>query len=91
MTRAAATYMKHRSYDVTSGYIELTMPCLWRRPYKRNWKTAGNSFAYCLVDDIKHHENDIERHEVSCVYWRRVQIKIAFIGENNGVFSIVGQ
>ena len=34
-------------------------------------KTAGNSFAYCLVDDVKHNENDFER---------RVPIKIAFLG-----------
>ena len=76
--------MKRRSYDVASRSI----PRLWRHPYKRNGKTAGNSFAYCLVDDVKRHENDVERHEVSCVYWRRVPIKIAFLGENTGIFSI---
>ena len=33
-----------------------------------NGKTAGNSFAYCLVDDVKHYDDDVERHEVRCVY-----------------------
>ena len=80
--------MKRRSYDVTSRSIESTRPRLWRHPYKRNGKTAGNSFAYCMADDVKHNENDVERHEVSYVYWRRVPIKIAFLGENTGVFSI---
>ena len=71
MIRAAATYMKRRSYDVTSRSIESTILRLWRHPYKRNGKTGGNSFAYCLVDDVKHNENDVERHEVNYVYWRQ--------------------
>ena len=33
-------------------------------------------FVFCLVDDVKHHENDVERHEVSCVY----QIKLPTLG-----------
>ena len=53
-----------------------------------NGKTAGNSFAYCLVDDVKHYDDDVERHEVRCVYWRRVPTKLAFLGENTRVFSI---
>ena len=80
--------MKRRSYDVPSRSIESTIPRLWRHPYKRNGKTAGNSFAYCLVDDVKRRDNDVERHEVSCVYWRNVPVKIAFLGKNTGIFSI---
>ena len=60
--------MERRSYDITSRSIESTILRLGRHPYKRNGKTAGNSFAYCLVDDDKHNENDVERYEVSCVY-----------------------
>ena len=80
--------MKRCSYDVTSRSLESTIPRLWRQPYKRYGKTAGNSFAYCLVDDVKHNENDVERHEVSYMYWRCLPIKIAFLGENTGVYSI---
>ena len=67
--------MKRRSYDVTCRSTESTTPRLWRHPYKRNGKTARNSFAYCLVGDVKHNENDVECHEVSYVFWRRVSIK----------------
>ena len=41
----------------------------------------GNSFVYCLVEDVK-------RHEARCVYQRRVPIKLAILSENSGVFSI---
>ena len=82
--------MKSHSYDVTSRSLESTLPRLWRHPYKSNRKTAGNTFAYSLVDDVKHNENDVERYEVSCVYWRRVPIKIAFLGETLGFSALVG-
>ena len=63
-------------------------------PYNRlyhikfNGKLAGNSFVYCLVDDVKHHEKDVERHEVSCVVRRRVPVKLAFLGESTGICNI---
>ena len=68
--------------------IESTISRLWRHPNKSNGKTTGDSFAYCQADDVKYHDDDIEGHEVSCVYWRRVPVKIAFLGENTGIFSI---
>ena len=48
--------------------MESTIPRLWRYPFKRNGKAADNSFVHCLVDDIKHHEKDVEYHEVRHVY-----------------------
>ena len=45
-------------------------------------------FVYCLVDDVKRHENDVERHETMCVYRRRVPIKLAVLGENTDISSI---
>ena len=50
-------------------------------------KQREKGFAYCLVDNVKHHENDVERHEVSRVYWRRMQIKVAFLDENTWGFQ----
>ena len=48
----------------------------------------GSSFVYCVVDDVKHHENDIEDRKVSCVYRPCKQIKLAFLGKSTGIFSI---
>ena len=36
---------------------------------------------YCLVDDVKGNDNDVERHEAMCVYRCRVPIKLAVLGE----------
>ena len=48
----------------------------------------GNNFVYCSVNDVERHENDFGLHEVSCVYRRRVPIKLALLGENTDVFNI---
>ena len=77
-------------YDVTKWSIESTILRSRCHPFEHNAKTAGNSFVYCLADEVKRDKNDIERHEARCMYRRKVPIKLADLDENCRFLHLLG-